>query len=540
MKLLRFLPVLAFLALPALADDQHQHALSEQEVGAVRFDNSCSPAVAKDFNRSVALLHSFQYEASRQAFEAVAKGDPQCAMAEWGVAMTYYHGLWENSDLASGRVAWQKANQLAQSNRNTTPREKAYIDALGEIYREDDKDAAAHARAFEQKFGALQASYPDDSEAAIFHALTLDITAPKTDKTFANQRKCGEILEPIFQKQPNHPGVAHYIIHCYDNPVLAQQGLGAARLYAKIAPISAHAHHMPSHLFTRVGLWNESIESNKRSAEIAAAAESTSKNGEARDQHLHAMDYLEYAYLQNGQVDKAQAVVDEMRSLPPASGLTGTGGYALGAIPSRLPLELGNWELASQIEPLKDGVPWARALTWMAIGVGNARANHPALAAEAERTLASLRDETTKMNNTYWANQIEVQRQEVAAWIAHAAGKKEDALKLIRSAVELEESMDKHAVTPGALLPAREMLAQMLAANQQPKEALVEYEAVLKVAPNRFNALYGAAVAAEATGQSQTAKNYYQKVKDVAPGSQRAEQKNAAEKLASLSASNTP
>jgi len=539
-KLLRFLPVLAFLALPALADDQHQHALSEQEVGAVRFDNSCSPAVAKDFNRSVALLHSFQYEASRQAFEAVAKGDPQCAMAEWGVAMTYYHGLWENSDLASGRVAWQKANQLAQSNRNTTPREKAYIDALGEIYREDDKDAAAHARAFEQKFGALQASYPDDSEAAIFHALTLDITAPKTDKTFANQRKCGEILEPIFQKQPNHPGVAHYIIHCYDNPVLAQQGLGAARLYAKIAPISAHAHHMPSHLFTRVGLWNESIESNKRSAEIAAAAESTSKNGEARDQHLHAMDYLEYAYLQNGQVDKAQAVVDEMRSLPPASGLTGTGGYALGAIPSRLPLELGNWELASQIEPLKDGVPWARALTWMAIGVGNARANHPALAAEAERTLASLRDETTKMNNTYWANQIEVQRQEVAAWIAHAAGKKEDALKLIRSAVELEESMDKHAVTPGALLPAREMLAQMLAANQQPKEALVEYEAVLKVAPNRFNALYGAAVAAEATGQSQTAKNYYQKVKDVAPGSQRAEQKNAAEKLASLSASNTP
>jgi len=539
-KLLRFLPILAFLTLPALADDQHQHALSEQEVGAVRFDNSCSPAVAKDFNRSVALLHSFQYEASRQAFEAVAKGDPQCAMAEWGVAMTYYHGLWENSDLASGRVAWQKANQLAQSNRNTTPREKAYIDALGEIYREDDKDAAAHARAFEQKFGALQASYPDDSEAAIFHALTLDITAPKTDKTFANQRKCGEILEPIFQKQPNHPGVAHYIIHCYDNPVLAQQGLRAARLYAKIAPISAHAHHMPSHLFTRVGLWNESIESNKRSAEIAAAAESTSKNGEARDQHLHAMDYLEYAYLQNGQVDKAQAVVDEMRSLPPASGLTGTGGYALGAIPSRLPLELGNWELASQIEPLKDGVPWARALTWMAIGVGNARANHPALAAEAERTLASLRDETTKMNNTYWANQIEVQRQEVAAWIAHAAGKKEDALKLIRSAVELEESMDKHAVTPGALLPAREMLAQMLAANQQAKEALVEYEAVLKVAPNRFNALYGAAVAAEATGQSQTAKNYYQKVKDVAPGSQRAEQKTAAEKLASLSASNTP
>jgi tetratricopeptide (TPR) repeat protein len=539
-KLLWLLPLITFLALPAPADDQHQHALSEHEVGAVHFNNSCSPAVAQDFNRSVALLHSFQYELSRLSFEAVAQRDPQCAMAEWGVAMTYYHGLWENSDLTSGRAAWQKANQLAQANAKTTRREKAYIDALGEIYREDDKDAATHARAFEQKFGALQSSNPDDSEAAIFHALALDITAPKTDKTFSNQRKCGEILEPIFQKQPNHPGVAHYIIHCYDNPVLAEQGLGAARLYAKIAPISAHAHHMPSHLFTRVGSWSESIESNKRSAEIAAAAESASKSGEARDQRLHAMDYLEYAYLQNGQVDKAKAVLDEMRSLAPVPGLSLTGGYALGAIPSRLPLELGNWEQAAQIDPLKDGVPWAKALSWMAIGVGNARANNQARAAEAERMLASLRDQATKMNNTYWANQIDVQRQEVAAWIAHAAGKKDDALKMIRSAAELEESMDKHAVTPGPLLPAREMLAQMLAVNQQPKEALAEYEAVLKVAPNRFNALYGAAVAAEASGQPQTAKNYYQKVNDIAPGSQRAEQKTAAEKLASLSARSTP
>ena len=293
LKLLRFtLPLIVVFAVLAFADDQHQHALTEEEVGSVQFATSCAPNVQKDFNGAVALLHSFQYEQSRGAFENVAAKDPQCAMAYWGVAMSYYHGLWENSDLASGRTAWRKADQIASSNTKTTPREKAYIAALGEIYREDDKDQATHARAFEQKFGALQASYPDDSEAAIFHALSLDITAPKTDKTFSNQRKCGEILEPIFQKQPHHPGVAHYIIHCYDNVALAEQGLPAARLYAKIAPISAHAHHMPSHLFTRVGLWNESIESNKRSAQIAAAAEATSTSGEARDQRLHAMDYL--------------------------------------------------------------------------------------------------------------------------------------------------------------------------------------------------------------------------------------------------------
>lgn len=539
MKLLRFtLPLIVLFAIFAFADDQHQHALTEDEVGSVQFATSCAASVQKDFNGAVALLHSFQYEQSRRAFENVAAKDPQCAMAYWGVAMSYYHGLWENSDLASGRTAWRKADQIASSNTKTTPREKAYIEALGEIYRQDDKDQATHARAFEQKFGALQASYPDDSEAAIFHALSLDITAPKTDKTFSNQRKCGEILEPIFQKQPHHPGVAHYIIHCYDNVALAEQGLPAARLYAKIAPISAHAHHMPSHLFTRVGLWSESIESNKRSAQIAAAAEATSSNGEARDQRLHAMDYLEYAYLQNGEVDKAKAVLSEMLSFAPASGLTFTGNYALAAIPARSVLELGAWDAASRIEPLKTGVPWAQAISWTAIGVGSARSKNPSRAAEAERMLASLHEQAAKLNNSYWADQIEVQRREVAAWIARSSGKQDDALTMMRSAVELEESMDKHAVTPGAVIPAREMLAQMLTLNDQPKAAFAEYQAVLKLAPNRFNALYGAAASAEAAGQLQEARNYYLKVTEVAPGSQRTEQKAAQEKLASLSAHN--
>ena len=530
-----------FCAVPILvaftfADDQHQHALTEEEVGSVHFLTSCAPAVEKDFNRAVALLHSFQYEQTRAAFEAVAQKDPGCAMAEWGVAMSHYHGLWDNSDIAAGRAAWKKAEQVASGNAKTTPREKAYIDAIGEIYREDSRDMAERGRALEQKMAMLQSANPNDSEAAVFHALTLAITAPKTDKTFSNQRKCGEILEPLFKKQPHHPGIAHYIIHCYDNPVLAAQGLTAARTYAKIAPASAHAHHMPSHLFTRVGSWEESIQSNRRSAEVAAAAEAASRNGEARDQRLHAMDYLEYAYLQSGQVDKAKAVLDEMNSLPPASGLTLTGQYGGAAIPARFALELGNWKAASELQPLKEGVPWAQAISWMAIGVGSARTNADSRAAAAMNTLASLRDQASKMNNTYWANQIEVQRQEVAAWIAQSAGRSEEAVKQVRAAVELEESMDKHAVTPGAVIPAREMLAQMLALQKKPQEALAEYQAVLKVAPNRFNALYGAATAAEAAGQMQDARAFYEKLAKVAPGEQRPEQKTAREKLTILTA----
>ena len=328
----------------ALSDEGHHHALSDEEIGSVHFATSCRSDVGESFNHAVALLHSFQYEQARQAFTDISREDPQCAMAQWGIAMSHYHGLWDNGDMAAGRIAINQAKQIGAANANTTSRESAYIDALADVYREDGKDGASHGQAFEQKMGALQAAYPQDDEAAIFHALTLAITAPKTDKTFANQKKCGEILEPIFARQPHHPGVAHYIIHCYDNPVLAAKGLGAARMYAKIAPASAHANHMPSHLFTRVGSWDESISSNLTSEELAASGEPTSTNGEARDQRLHAMDYLEYAYLQSGRVNKAKAVWDEMQSLKPVPGLTLTGDYGLAAIPARYTIELGNWE----------------------------------------------------------------------------------------------------------------------------------------------------------------------------------------------------
>lgn len=515
--------VLTLFVLPLWCDEGHEHSLTKQEIGSVDFATSCSAAERVSFNRAVALLHSFQYEQARGAFREISAHDGNCAMAQWGVAMSHYHGLWDNGDMAAGREALHRAETIAAANRGTSEREKSYIEALAEIFREDGKDKTAHAMLFEQRMGALQAAYPEDSEAAIFHALALAITAPKTDKTYANQRKCGEILEPIFAKQPYHPGVAHYIIHCYDNPVLAEQGLNAARMYAKIAPASAHANHMPSHIFTRVGSWDESIASNTKSAQLAAVAEATSTNGEARDQRLHAFDYLEYADLQSGRVKEAKAVLDEMASLPPLTGLTLTGDYSLAAVPARYCMELGKWQEASELQAKTDAVPWAQAITWMAVGVGSARSGNLKRAVEAEQTLAGLRDATSKLGNTYWANQIEVQRREVAAWIADKSGKVDDALSGMRSAAELEESMDKNAVTPGAVTPAREMLAELLMEEKRPTEALVEYEAVLKIAPNRFNAVYGAASAAEASGNATVASQYFHKLTETAVGEERPE-----------------
>ncbi len=515
------LAVLFLIGSRGLAAQEHHHELSAEEIGSVHFPTSCLKTTEPDFNRAVALLHSFQYEQARQAFNEVSAMDPSCAMAQWGVAMSHYHGLWENGNTAAGRLALKKAQEITAANPKTSAREKAYIDALAAYYAEDGQDNAAHSGAFEQKMGEVQAAYPEDSEAAIFHAITLYITAPKTDKTFANQRRCGEILEPLFEKQPRHPGITHYIIHCYDNPVLAKRGLTAARMYAKIAPASAHANHMPSHLFTRVGSWEESIRSNIKSAELAAAAEATSSDGEARDQRVHAMDYLEYAYLQSGQVKRAKAVLAEMNALPPVVGLTQIGDYALAAIPARAAIELGNWEQAGALKVREGAVPWAEAITWAAIGEGSARSGNLDRAAKAEQQLAALRDVASKQENTYWSNQIEVQRREVAAWIAEKTGSRNDAISKMRSAVELEESMDKNAVTPGAVTPAREMLAELLLLENNPQESLAEYEAVLKVAPNRFNALYGAARAAEASGNGAVARRYVQKLAEIAPGDER-------------------
>ena len=523
------------------SQEGHHHELTEQEVGSVHFATTCSVGMSDEarrefdasFNKAVALLHSFQYEGTREAFEAIAKRNPNCAMAEWGIAMSHYHGLWKSGDVAAGRAAIQKAREIASTNATNSAREKAYIDALGEVYAENKTDYVARGTAFEKKMGEVAAAYPSDTEAQIFYAIALKISASPLDKAFSNEKKCGEILEPIFKQQPHHPGVAHYIIHCYDNPVLAEQGLSAARMYAKIAPVSAHANHMPSHIFTRVGSWEESIASNIRSAEIAKADEAKSKNGEARDQRLHAMDYLEYAYLQTGQVKQAKAVLDEFASLQSMTGLTLTGNYAMGAIPARYAIELRQWKDASELKPLMDGVPWSRALVWEAVGEGSARAGNLERAKEAESKLAELRDKAAQ-SNSYWSKQIEVQRGEVNAWIAAQSGKKEEALEKMRSAAELEESMDKDAVTPGAVTPAREMLAYLLEEQKRDKEALAEYEAVLKVAPKRFNALYGAAVTANRSGIDAAALRYFRELTEVAKREERPEVETARAKVAEM------
>ena len=518
----------------ARCQNEHHHALTEQEIGSVHFSISCGSDVQQNFNHGVALLHSFQYEQSREVFTEISANHPQCAMAQWGIAMSHYHGLWTNGDLIAGRAALQKAQQVAAANSGTTLREKGYIEALAEVYAQDSRSKTAREQGYEKKMAELQAANPGDSEAAIFHALSLAVTAPKTDKTFANQKKCGEILQPIFKEYPHHPGVAHYIIHCYDNPAFAEQGLEAARLYSTIAPASAHANHMPSHIFTRVGAWPDSIASNLKSAGLAAAAENTSRNGEARDQRLHALDYLEYAYLQSGQVAKAKGVVDEIASLPPVAGVSHTNDYAVAAIPARYAVELHNWEEASALKPRNDGVPWANAITWEAIGEGSARAGHLERAAEAEKILASLRDSTAKQGDAYWANQVEVQRREVAAWIAQKSAKPGEAIARMKAAAELEETMDKNAVTPGAVTPAREMLAELFFLNARPMEAAEEYEKVLKIAPKRFNAVYGMAISAQAAGNSQVANDYFHELLETSTSGERRETALARNKIAAM------
>jgi hypothetical protein len=532
MRILAALFCSAILFAPASrCQDEHHHDLSAEEVGSVHFSTSCSKSVSDNFNHAVALLHSFQYEQSRQAFLQVSVQDSQCAIAQWGIAMSHYHGLWGNGDTSAGRAALEKARNAAAANPATTPRETAFIEALAEIYIEDGKSPAAHAQSFEQKMGVLQAVNPEDHEAAIFHALALDITAPNTDKTFANQRKCGEILEPLFKLYPHHPGIAHYIIHCYDNPVLAEKGLAAARVYAEIAPASAHANHMPSHLFTRVGSWDEAIHSNVKSAQLAAEAEATSKDGEAREQRLHAMDYLVYAYLQSGRVKQAEAVLAEMNSFPPVPGFSFVGNYAIAAIPARCAIELRDWKRAVGLQVQAAGAPIPRAITWEAIGVGSARTGDLVRAAQAEHALASLAESASIQKDAYASNQVEVQRREVAAWIAEKSGKSGDAIATMRSAAELEESMDKSGVTPGVVTPAREMLAELLALEKQPAAALAEYEEVLATAPNRFNALYGAASAGDAAGNSTSSNLYYKKLIEIGVGDERPELVTARKRL---------
>jgi hypothetical protein len=509
-------PILAFLffagaALAPAAIAQHQHGSPDTAaLGNVSFSTSCSPTVQPDFNRAVALLHSFWYKKSEETFLAVAKSDPSCAMAEWGVAMSHYRQLWDPPtalDLQAGSAAILKANAAGAK----TQRERDYIAAMEMFYKDPDKHThAARALDYEKSMQLIYEHYPQDVEAAIFYALAVRANAPIDDKTYANQRKASAILEKLFVEYPTHPGLAHYIIHCDDYPTLAPLALEAARRYAKIAPDAPHALHMPSHIFTRLGLWQESIDSNLASAAAAR------KNGLVGDE-LHAIDYLVYAYLQKGQDREALAVFNAMPKPQPNDAAYYTALYAAVVIPARLAVERHRWSDAAALTLPAGFLPGGRYSSaetnlYFAQALGAARLGNLDAAREGLQRMTSLRDLLRENHDEYSSDQVDIQREAVGAWIAFAEHKEEEALSQMCAAADHDASMDKLPVTPGPLVPARELLGEMLLETKQPAAALEAFETSLKFAPERLNSLYGAAHAAQLAGDREKASAYYTKL----------------------------
>jgi tetratricopeptide (TPR) repeat protein len=505
------------LTLPAILYASLVMAQEKAKLGAVRFPVSCSPPAQQQFDRALAALHSFWYEEALRGFTAVTETDPGCAMGHWGIAMSIYYPLWvppSEATLNKGLAAVAKAKAIGVK----TERERAYVEAIAVFYKDADKlDHRSRAVAYEKAMEGLYRQYPTDREAAIFYALALNATAPPTDKTYANQLKAGEILERVFAEQPSHPGVAHYIIHSYDNPPLARRGLSAAQRFARIAPSVPHAQHMPSHIFTRLGLWQESIQSNLGA--VAASKEYAAKAhpGAAYYEHLHALDYLGYAYLQTAQDRKAKGVLDELLSIRKVQPEAFQAAYAFAAIPARYVLERRRWSEAAALTVHPTAFPWnrfgwAEAVTYFARALGSARSGNVSDARLNIEKLESLQDALARGKETYWAKQVEIQRRVATAWLGLATGKKEEALKLMQSAVDLEDATEKHPVTPAPILPAGEMLGEMLLELGHPSEALREFEASQRVEPNRFRGLHGAAKAAHLSGNREKAEQYYAKL----------------------------
>jgi hypothetical protein len=504
------------------AQEAHQHQHGAEELGSVSFPISCSVAAQKQFNRAAAWLHSFGYEEADKAFEAVTVVDPKCGMAYWGIAMSQFHPIWApptKDELRKGWSAVEKAKTLSAK----TEREKSYLGAIEVFFKDADKlDHPTRALAYQQAMEQIYRRYPEDLEAAIFYALSLlEATTLPPGKDYAKQKKAAEILNRVLPLEPNHPGVAHYLIHSFDYPQLAELALPAARSYAKIAPSSPHALHMPTHIFTRLGLWQESIQSNAASAASARALVAHTHPGAASYDELHAMDYLMYAYLQCAQDKKAQDILQQLKSMSRVDVENFAAAYAFPAIPARYALERRSWAEAAALMVHPSTFPWERflyaeAITHFARALGSARLGDAAAARRSVEKLASIQLAlvSAKENpvNLYWAKQVEIQRQAAAAWTARAEAKNEEALRLMRGAADLEASTDKSPVTPGAVLPARELLGDLLLELNQPAEALKQYEASLRDAPNRFNSLYGAARAAELVGDRAKATGYYQKL----------------------------
>lgn len=490
-------------AIPTSAHEDHEHvAVSPEKLGTVHFEITATADVQKAFDRAVALLHSFEYEEAEAGFRKIADSEPGCAMALWGIAMCNYHPIWgptTQADFLRGQVASEKALQVG----GKTGREKGYIDAIAAYYKGGDLGFPARKEAYEEAMAGLHERFPDDMEGTIFYALAILGNAPTTDKAFAKQKEAAALLNAVLPKAPNHPGVAHYLIHSLDYPPLADLALPAARAYAKIAPSAPHAQHMPSHIFTRLGFWDESIQSNLAAAKAARAQMARTHPGATYFEELHAMDYLTYAYLQQGRFDKAQAVLKSMRKVKEVNQETPSAAYSFAAVPARIALERHRWAEAAALTSWPEWFswskfPWARALTQTARGIGAARSGNLGTARASLAKLDSLRESLRGAEGYNWADQVEVQRREVAGWIAHAERNDADALEKLTAAADLEDSIDKNPVTPGAMLPAREQLADLLLEMKKPAEAVAAYETVLQVAPGRRNALAGLETAKKA------------------------------------------
>jgi hypothetical protein len=506
--------VVLLIMLSALASPATAH---DETLGTVHFPVSCSPAAQQQFERALAMLHSFFFPETVKAFTAVTVTDPTCAMGYWGMAMSTRPNPLIPLDVATLKRGWALAEQ-AQAAGPKTPREQDYIAAIVAYYRDPETATQAmRTQAYERAMEQVYVRYPEDPEAAVFYALALNEATDHADKTYARQLKAGAILEKVFAEQPNHPGVAHYIIHSYDFPPLALKGLMAARAYAAIAPSAPHALHMPSHVFSMLGYWQESIPADTASLAASRAYAAANLQGAVTAGELHSMDFLTYAYLQTGQDAEAQRILAQRNAVQKFYTRFLPGDTAYAAIPVRYALERGRWAEAAALPLVTTQFPAAEAIVHFGRALGAARSGDLPAARQGIQQLTALRDTLAQAKTAYWADQLEIQRRAAAAWVLRADGKPEEAVTLMRSAADLEDASEKHIAMENRLFPMRALLGELLLDVNEPAQALQAFEASLRTAPARFRSFYGAAKAAERAGNPTVAREYFEKLVALAP-----------------------
>jgi tetratricopeptide (TPR) repeat protein len=512
MKYLVILAVLLTCSCLVVADDEahHHEDLNEAQVGTVHFPSSCATAVQKPIERGVAMLHSFWYEEAEKQFQQIEKDDPQCAIAHWGVAMSLWHQLWNRPDkpvLERGGAELKAGRSL-----HATVREHDYIVALSAFYAHPSRSYQKRVTAYSKQMAKVSERNPDDHEAAAFYALSLLASEPDHDKANTNRKQAATVLEKLFGEEPNHPGVAHYLIHTYDKPDMAQQGLPAARKYAQLAPAAPHALHMPAHIFARLGLWQDDIASNE--ASIAATQKEAAMHMGGEGHQFHAMDFLIYAYLQTGREADAQKIIDEVRAMPPMHDMYGMGSdprmFGLSAFPASYALELHNWKQAAELQLVDGASDFDKSVTYAARAIGAARSGNLEQARKDVAQLETLQKklEPGKKKDEGDYEGVSQELTIAQAWLAHAEDHDDEAVRLLRTIADKEEG--EAEASQG--IPAHEMIADILLESKHPEQALAEYETSLKNDPGRFDSLYGAAMAATSTGEVEIAKRYFTQI----------------------------